>query len=157
MNKPSQPKRLSALVGGCLAGVFERQGFASREIVTQWETIVGADIAAVAEPMRMQWMRTRDSDEAGPATLVLRVEGPAAIEIQHLSTVIIERINGYFGWQAVSGLALRQAPLTRRNRKPERARIDEARAAAIAAEMTGIEDERLRAALGRLGAAIKPM
>lgn len=157
MNKPSQPKRLSALVGGCLAGVFERQGFASREIVTQWETIVGADIAAVAEPMRMQWMRTRDSDEAGPAILVLRVEGPAAIEIQHLSTVIIERINGYFGWQAVSGLALRQAPLTRRNRKPERARIDEARAAAIAAEMTGIEDERLRAALGRLGAAIKPM
>jgi len=32
---------------------------------------------------------------------------------------------------------------------------DEAAAAAIAAQMTGIADENLRAALGRLGAAIK--
>jgi len=155
MNKPSQPKALSALVGGCLTGIFERQGFASCEIVTHWDTIVGPEIAAHAEPIRMQWMRVRDPDEAAPATLVLRVEGPAAIEIQHLSTVIIERVNSYLGWQAVSGLALRQAPLTRRNRKPQRPQIDEARAAAIAAEMTGITDDSLRTALGRLGAAVK--
>jgi hypothetical protein len=33
--------------------------------------------------------------------------------------------------------------------------IDDGAAAAIAAQMTGIADERLRTALGRLGAAIK--
>jgi len=55
----------------------------------------------------------------------------------------------------VSGLALRQAPLTRRNRKPARPKIDETAAAAMAAQMTGIADDGLRAALGRLGAAIK--
>ena len=56
-------------------------------------------------------------DAAGrpePATLVLRVEGPAAIEIQHLSGVILERVNRFFGWQAVDRIALRQAPLRRR-------------------------------------------
>ena len=36
-----------------------------------------------------------------PATLVLRVEGPAALEIQHLSAVILERVNRFFGWQAI--------------------------------------------------------
>ena len=42
---------------------------------------------------------------------MLRVEGPAAIEIQHLSAVILERINRFFGWQAIGRIALRQAPL----------------------------------------------
>jgi len=155
MNKRSHPKPLADLVAKCVADVFERQGFASCEIVTHWDDIVGPEIAAHAEPIRMQRIRTRDPDESPPATLVLRVEGPAAIEIQHMSGVIVERVNRYLGWQAVGGLALRQAPLMRRGRKPPRPRIDESAAAAIAAQMTGIADAGLRAALGRLGAAIK--
>jgi hypothetical protein len=155
MNKPSRAKALADLVGRGLAAIFERQGFASCEIVTRWDDIVGAEIAAHAEPIRMQWIRARDPDDAVPATLVLRVEGPAAIEIQHLSAVIIERVNRYLGWQAVGGIALRQAPLTRRVRKPRRPQIDQGRAAEIAAQMTGIQDDGLRAALGRLGAAVK--
>lgn len=155
MNKSSRARPLADLVAGCVSDAFARQGFTSCEIVTHWEDIVGPDIAAFAEPIRMQWIRTRDPDESTPATLVLRVEGPAAIEIQHQSGVIIERVNRYFGWQAVGSLALRQAPLTRRRRKPKRPAIDEKLAAGIAAGMTGIADEKLRAALGRLGAAIK--
>ena len=45
-----------------MADAFERQGFASCEIVTHWEEIVGAEIAAHAEPIRMQWPR-QDPDE----------------------------------------------------------------------------------------------
>jgi len=155
MNKRSHPKPLADLVAGCVAGVFERQGFTSCEIVTHWDDIVGPEIAALAEPIRMQWIRSRDPEESPPATLVLRVEGPAALEIQHMSGVIVERVNRYLGWQAVSGLALRQAPLMRRHRKPPRPRIDENAAAAISAQMGGIADPGLRTALGRLGAAIK--
>ncbi len=154
MNKRSYPKPLADLVAMCVADVFARQGFTSCAIVTHWDDIVGAEISALAEPIRMQWIRSRDPDESPPATLVLRVEGPAALEIQHLSGVIIERVNGYLGWQAVDKLSLRQAPLTRR-RKPPRPQIDAAAAAAMAARMTGIADDGLRTALGRLGAAIK--
>jgi hypothetical protein len=155
MSKRSYPRPLADLVAACVSGVFERQGFTSCEIVTHWEDIVGPEIAAIAEPIRMQWVRSRDPDESSPATLVLRVEGPAAIEIQHVSGVILERVNRYLGWQAVGKLALRQAPLVRRSRKPPRPRIDENVAAAIAGQMTGIADSGLRTALGRLGAAIK--
>jgi hypothetical protein len=157
VNKRSHPKPLADLVAVCVADAFEHQGFTSCEIVTHWDDIVGPEVAAHAEPIRMQWIRSRDPDESPPATLVLRVEGPAAIEIQHMSAVIIERVNRYLGWQAVGGLALRQAPLMRRSRKVARPKIDESAAAAIAAEMTGIADDGLRAALGRLGAAIKRM
>jgi hypothetical protein len=155
MKRPSTPKPLSALVGRCLADSFKRQGFASSELVTHWEEIVGAEIAAHAEPIRMQWSRASDPDESPPATLVLRVEGPTAIEIQHQSAVIVERINRYFGWQALAGIALRQAPLARRRAKPARRKIDQELADTISSQMTGITDDALRAALGRLGAAIK--
>jgi hypothetical protein len=103
----------------------------------------------------MQWTRASDPDESPPATLVLRVEGPAAVEIQHQSGVIVERVNRYFGWQALAGIALRQAPLARRRVKPARPKIDQELADAISSQMTGIADDGLRAALGRLGAAIK--
>jgi hypothetical protein len=155
MKKRSHPKPLADLVAGCVSSVFERHGFTSFEIVTHWDDIVGPEVAALAEPIRMQWVRSRDPDESPPATLVLRVEGPAAIEIQHMSGVIIERVNRYLGWPAVGRLALRQAPLMRRRRKPPRPKIDENVAAAIARQMTGIADADLRTALGRLGAAIK--
>ena len=154
MNKRSYPKPLAELVSVCVADAFARQGFSSCEIVTHWDEIVGSEIAALAEPIRMQWARSRDPEDAQPATLVLRVEGPAALEIQHMGGVILERVNRYLGWQAVDRLALRQAPLTHRRRQP-RPRIDDGAAAAIAAQMCEIADEGLRTALGRLGAAIK--
>jgi hypothetical protein len=155
MKRPSTPKPLSALVGRCLADSFKRQGFASSELVTHWEEIVGAEIAACAEAIRMVWTRASDPEESPPATLVLRVEGPAAIEIQHQSAVIVERVNRYFGWQALAGIALRQAPLVRRRSRKPRPVIDQRLAQALSAEMTDIADEGLRTALGRLGAAIK--
>jgi len=155
MNKRSHPRPLADLVTTCVIGVFERQGFSSCEIVTHWDDIVGREIAALAEPIRMQWVRSQDPDESPPATLVLRVEGPSAIEVQHMSAVILERVNRYLGWQAVGRLALRQAPLMFRRRKPPRPKIDDSTVAAIAAQMPDIADEGLRTALGRLAAAIK--
>jgi hypothetical protein len=155
MKRPSTPKPLSALVGRCLADAFKRQGFASSELVIHWEEIVGAEIAACAEPIRMVWTRASDPEESPPATLVLRVEGPAAVEIQHQSAVIVERVNRYFGWQALAGIALRQAPLVRRRSRKPRPIIDQRLAEALSAELTDIADEGLRTALGRLGAAIK--
>ena len=45
-----------------------------------------------------------------------------ALEIQHSSDVILQRVNRFFGWSAVGRLALRQAPLSRRDRPAPPAR-----------------------------------
>lgn len=153
--RKSYARPLADLIGKTLADAFAKQGFASTELVTRWADIVGADIAAHSEPMRIQWPRTSGTEPPEPATLVLRVEGPAAIEIQHLSGVIVERVNRFFGWQAVARIALRQAPLARRSARQQRPVADSAAAERISAAMTDISDDNLRAALGRLGAAIK--
>ena len=59
---------------------------------------------------------------ASQQRLVLRVEGPAAVEIQHQSGLVIERVNRFFGWRAVDRLALRQAPLRGPRKRPLPAR-----------------------------------
>jgi hypothetical protein len=150
-----QARRLGDLVGRCLSKTLARQGFASTELITRWAEIVGPEIAAHAEPIKIQWPRHADAETTEPATLVLRVEGPVAIEIQHLSGVIVERVNRFFGWRAIARIALRQAPLRFRNQEKPAAIPDAERTAAIAATLTDVADADLRQALARLGAAIK--
>ena len=156
MNKPtrSQARPLGALLHKTLREAFARQGFASAEIVTRWPAIVGPEIAAHSEPEKIQWPRRHEGEAAEPGTLVLRVEGPTAIEIQHLARIILERVNQFFGWQAVATLRLRQAPLGRRAPRKLPAPDREA-AARVAATLGEIADDNLRAALARLGAAVR--
>jgi len=157
MSKPGylSAKPLSVLLGGAINELFARQGFASRELVTRWAEIAGPEIAMHAQPLKIQWPRPVEGQPQEPATLVLRVEGPAALEIQHASDTLLERVNRFLGWSAVGRLALRQAPLSRRER-PGAPRAPDAREVAKVAEtLTEVEDEELRAALARLGASIK--
>jgi hypothetical protein len=156
MNKSSRPlpRPLRELVGKVVGDAFARQGFASAELVTRWEDIVGAEIAACSEPVKLNWARHKDGEDSEAATLVLRVEGPGAVEIQHLAELICERVNRFLGWRVVGRLALRQAPL-RRRQKPSPARADPAAAAVIAGGLSDIHDDALKAALARLGAAVK--
>ena len=167
MDKPGRSfaKPLRDLLGKVVGETFTRQGFASAELVTRWIEIAGVEIAAHSEPIKIQWPRafpsatsatsdggSRSGQPAG--TLVLRVEGPAAIEIQHLGQLICERVNRFLGWRAVERITLRQAPLRRTARSPA-ATADAAATARIAASMPEIADDDLRAALARLGAAVK--
>ena len=112
---PISAKPLSVLLSDVFSDAYAKQGFAARELVTRWAEIAGKDIAAHSEPMKIQWPRPVEGQPQEPATLVLRVEGPAALEIQHESDVILQRVNRFFGWSAVGRLALRQAPLSRRD------------------------------------------
>lgn len=153
--RPISAKPLSLLLNDVFADAYAKQGFAARELVTRWAEIAGPEIAAHSEPLKMQWPRRVEGRPPESATLVLRVEGPMALEIQHSSDVILQRVNRFFGWSAVGKLAFRQAPLSRRPRPRREPAPDPKAVAKVAETLDQIEDEELRAALARLGAAIK--
>jgi hypothetical protein len=168
MNKPGplRARALAEVLRKTLGDAFAKQGFASVELVTRWPQIVGTEIAAHSQPEKIQWPRTPQARNAQarnaqarnapePGTLLLRVEGPAALEIQHLSDVILERVNQFFGWQAVDAVRLRQAPLSRRAELRPAPAPDPAAMMRIAAALPEIKDEKLRQALARLGAAME--
>src|SRR5665213_2771162 len=110
MNKPGpiRAKPLSVLLSDVFSDAYAKQGFAARELVTRWADIAGPEVAAHSEPLKIQWPRPVEGQPQEPATLVLRVEGPAALEIQHASDALLQRVNRFLGWSAVGRLPHRQ-------------------------------------------------
>src|SRR6202034_627125 len=147
MNKPGpiSAKPLSLLLRDVFSDAYAKQGFAGRELVTRWAEIIGQEQSAHCEPLKLQWPRPVEGQAQEPATLVLRVEGPMALEIQHASDVILERVNRFFGWSAVGRLALRQGPLSRRERPRSRPAPGAAQVEEIAKTLSSVEDDALRA------------
>jgi hypothetical protein len=120
-----------------------------------WPLIVGREIAACSAPERLKWPPREPAGEAGEtpprrrATLVLRVDGARALDLHYQSRQILERINAYFGYAAVSDLRLLQAPLAA---PPPAAGPGRAPPRGPAPELPQIADVALREALRRLGA-----
>jgi hypothetical protein len=136
---------VSAVAGPMLG----RRGFAGSRVAAEWASIVGEPLAARSLPERV----TRAAGDQGGGTLHVRIaSGALAVELQHLEPVIVERINTYFGYQAVARLKLLHGPIPERRveRAPPRilAPADEE---AVAGLVAGIEDPTLRQALRDLG------
>lgn len=134
------------------APALGKRGFAAAQLVAEWASIVGADWAEKIAPDRLSFPAGERSD----GTLRVRVGPGFAPEVQHRSPLILERINGFFGYRAVARLALVQGPPIRRP-KPAPPRLRPLRPderAALDHRLAGIEDPGLRDALRRLGEAV---
>ncbi len=119
-------------------------------IMTEWPAIVGPALAQHSAPERLA--RPRD---ANSGVLHLRIGGAWALEFQHLEPRLVERINAYFGYPAVSRIRLIQAPLPQQRPTVRRAAVlalDQQ--AAIEALIKSVDDPTLRATLASLGRAI---
>jgi hypothetical protein len=148
---------LADLIGATLQPLAAKRGFGESDILLNWDTIVGERLAAVCQPIRLQWPirgpKTPPDAPTEPATLHLRVEGAFALELQHLAPVISERVNARLGWRCVGRVSLQQGPLERvSGRSPAPPPPDPADVARAAAMAAGVENDGLREALGRLGA-----
>jgi hypothetical protein len=132
--------------------LFGKRGFAEGGLAADWSGIVGAELAARCRPGKLAFNRATERREG---TLTLRVEAPFATEVQHLSPQIMERINGYLGYRAVARLRLHQVPYRPRPATEAAAPPAPEITPELAARLEAVEDPELRAALGRLGRALR--
>ena len=143
-----------------LEEVAGRHGFAQADVLLRWAEIAGEALAPTCRPVRVSYR----GDRRFGATLVVQADGARAPEVEHLAPSIIERINQFYGYRAVSRLRITQSG-QRGGFAEASARSAGASAAppatptdaetARAAQLTeGIEDADLRAALTRLGAHV---
>jgi hypothetical protein len=108
-------KAVGSFVPALTRKSFEKFGFSTATLITDWAGIAGAELARYSVPERLKWPRGRgeeDCDEGRPgATLMLRVDPARALDVEYRSRQIIERINAYFGYRAVEAIRIVQAPL----------------------------------------------
>ncbi len=129
------PRPLGALIPAVTRAAFRRRSPASVQLLQDWADIVGPAVAAMALPKRLSG-----------TSLTLACSGAAALELQHLSTALIERINTHFGRRCVEQLRFVQdgappPPVAARNRPPP-------------VKVDGLPEGELRDALARLGGAV---
>ena len=131
---------------------LRRQGFAEMEVVTRWPAIVGDYLAARSAPERLVFPR----GASGNGVLHIRIQHASAPEFQHLSPLIIERVNGYYGFNAVGRLRLVHGPLPKP--PPDRRRRQRALTAAergdLDRQLVGTGNPRLQRALARMGESL---
>lgn len=154
---PAKPVRRQGLraIGAALPqvtkGALVRRGFAAARVISDWPDIVGPVLAAASIPERL----VRERQGAEP-TLLVKVAPGAALELQHLEPLVVERINSHFGFRAVARLKLRQAPVARQIVPAARPKpLDPAVEKSLGESVRAVSDPGLQSALLALGRAVK--
>ena len=121
-----------------------RGGGALARLKTEWAAIVGPELAGISWPEALG----RDGG------LKLRCTPAYALDLQHCTPLVLERINLFFGRAAVSRIAIVQGPLPLAPPPPPPlppAELSAAQQRDLDISLGNIENPELRDALARLG------
>ena len=124
-------------------------GFASVDILSNWEDIVGPDLSKGIRPEKL----TFEKDKRTNGTLYVKSAGGAfAMLFEHQKNRVIERINTFFGYPAVKNIKIQQGSLKLSHPAPTNSRdLTKAEKESLANRVAGIEDETLREHVYRIG------
>jgi hypothetical protein len=107
------------LVGDVGGQSFRRFGFVQHSIVSRWSEIVGERYAKVSCP---ESIRFPAGKKAG-GVLTLMVDGAHSPLIQHMTPMIVERVNRFFGYAAINRIVFRQGKALAAAPRPERPQL----------------------------------
>ena len=94
------PQSVGRLVPQLTRPVFRKRAPVSAQLLSDWDVIVGPETAAITTPRRLSG-----------STLTLACIGPVALELQHSTGPLIERINSHLGRVVVERLRfVQEAP-----------------------------------------------
>jgi len=104
--------------------------------MARWPDIVGGALAQYCEPERIKWPRgAGETAQKLGGTLVIRAEPGRGLDLQYQSHQIIERINQFYGYGAVTSVKIMQGHVSTAKSQKNKENSD-----------------KLRKALHRLGA-----
>lgn len=138
--------RLGKIAAPLTKEATRHRGFINSRILLEWHKIIPDGMNEMVRPLQIR--RDLKNNEA---VLVVLVSSATALTIQHYEPQIIERLNSYFGFAAVTKLQLKQGILPPPKRKTS-AKLA-IRPPEATPDLTPVADEDLRAALDRLHAA----
>ena len=142
---------VSKVLGRITGRTMNRRGFSDSRMLENWSAIVGPQLAAMSQPVRLSRRKSgRDGEDTAGGVLTVKAEGAIALEIQHLSPQIIDRLNSYYGHAAISRLNIIQGPVTVTPSPLNPPPIKEEDISALADDFEEIETPRLKRALASL-------
>ncbi|MCE2491485.1 MAG: DUF721 domain-containing protein [Alphaproteobacteria bacterium] len=152
------PRRLGRVIGKITDPALRKRGFVHTEIVRRWAAIVGEELSRASAPQRISY----PTRQAEPGVLHVRVESARATELQHMTPLVIERVNTYFGYRAIGAVRLSQHEIgtapessAAQPAPAEDDRPGEEQPDGIDARLARTRDPALREALAALGKRLR--
>lgn len=151
-------REVGTLLPDVAGNALRRFGFSQATLVSRWAEIVGPAYATRSTPESLRFPRGQTSG----GTLTIRVEGPFALQLQHVAPQLVERVNRILGHKAVERLKLLQGEVPQNRQPPPRVPAPPTTIAGQsnlalpdAEAIARIRDEGLRAALLDLAAQLQ--
>lgn len=146
------PARLGLFTQRLVKPVFKNRGLMEGKIVTHWPQIVGEKFAHMSFAEKITFPKGKRSE----GTLHLTVTSSGALLFQYAQDLILERVNTFFGYKALSKLRMIHGLTLQREAKtppPPKVLTNEEKAW-LEKQIEGVEDSELQAYLQKLGEAI---
>ncbi|MBQ4472424.1 MAG: DUF721 domain-containing protein [Alphaproteobacteria bacterium] len=133
--------------------VMGERGFVGIDLITNWTDIIGAELAQGVLPVRLTFPMKQRSNGA---LHVRTAGGPFALLFEHQKNRVIERINTYFGYPAISEIRIVQGAVRLPEPEPEEVEwpLGDDEVQDLLKKVDGIEDDTLRAKAFDLGVAL---
>jgi len=144
-----RPRAAGDLLGEIGGQSFRRFGFVQSAIVSRWGEIVGERYAKASCPESIKFPAGK---KAG-GVLTLLVDGAHAPLIQHLTPIIVERVNRFFGHAAINRIVFKQGKIPAPAARPQRPQLRPV-PKELGEGLREIADPELRACLESLAAQI---
>jgi hypothetical protein len=143
-------RAIGGLAQRLTSGIAKGRGASIARLRAEWSAIVGPELARTTRPEALLAGR---GARAGKA-LRLRVSGAAALEVQHQTGQLVEKVNAYFGHRMIDDIRLVQGTIAASLTPPPTPKPDPQTVTQVAARAAAVKDPELRAALTRLGARV---
>ena len=142
---------LNEAVAKAIGPVFQKRGFASRDIITQWKSIAPPPYNSVAIADRLQWNRGTKGEDG--ATLYLRCSPSHSLALTQDSANISAAVNRNFGYVLVGKVRLSLEPFSSgSDGKDDNVPVlTKTMRETVNSAISHVEDEDLKEALRRLG------
>lgn len=154
----SDLKPLSASVAQITSATFSRKFVSLGRILSQWNDIVGSEMAVKAQPLKLHYRKPKDSKEKPEASLEIAVSSADATLLYYQTNLILERINQVFGERWVTSLRFVHVPANTPSNNmeyniPSRP-LSPAEKHTLETSLSFVEDPEIRKQLEKLGQGV---
>jgi hypothetical protein len=134
-------------------GLLGKNAFVEIDIIRNWSKIVGEQLAENSVPLELNF----NADQKNNGVLKICVAtGALAMEIEQKKIIILEKINTYFGYNAVAAIKVvqNQSVMTMTGMKKDEKQISESQKNMLNDMVEDLKSDDLKEALLRLGESI---
>lgn len=161
-SRGNMPRPVGDLIGKVMEPVLARRSGMTTDLLNAWSEIAGKEFCETTRPERINWpRRAYEDDPFEPATLIVACNPASALFFQHDLSTILERINFFFGFEAIKRIQIVQKPIlpvgnsnTLENTSEVKTELNDQEEAELQKKLEDVDNDTLKETLAKLGRGI---